>query len=132
MDLKGKRNSRIRAIQTLYNIELLDSTVAEALADASSGVDDDAKDLIVSVMNAQPRIDEIISSSLTNYSIDRLSYVDRAIIRVATFEMLNGLSPNIAINEALEITKVFSDCGDGKARAFNNKLLDTISKAIGD
>ena len=83
-------------------------------------------------MNAQSRIDEVISSSLTNYSLDRLSYVDRAIIRVATYEMMNGLSPSIAINEALEITKVFSDCGDGKARAFNNKLLDTISKAIGD
>ena len=97
MDLKGKRNSRIRAIQTLYNIELLDSTVEEALADASSVVDDDAKTLVVSVMNAQPRIDEVISSSLTNYSLDRLSYVDRAIIRVATYEMMNGLSPSIAI-----------------------------------
>ena len=56
--------------------------------------------------------------------------VDKAIIRLAVAEMLSGTDKKVAINEALEITKEFSDQGDHKATSFNNKLLDTISKNI--
>lgn len=131
MNKKERRNIRVRAIQTLYNMELLDITLDEALKDASDVINEDVKKLLVGVINAMPRIDEIIEKNLVNYTLDRLGFVDRSIIRVATLEMLEGLSPSIAIDEALEITKMFSDNGDGKAKAFNNKLLDNISKYLG-
>lgn len=131
MEAKNKRDSRIKAVQLLYNIELLGISVEEALEDVDV-METDTKTLINSIINGMARIDSIISSSLTNYTIDRLGFVDRAIVRVCTYEMMSGLAPEIAINEALEITKMFSDNGDGKAKAFNNKLLDTISKNIGD
>lgn len=76
------------------------------------------------------KIDELIVSSLTNYRLSRLSYVDRAIIRMATAELLNGLHKSIAINEALEIVKLYSDEGAGKSVAFVNKVLDTIANKI--
>ena len=76
------------------------------------------------------KIDELISSSLVNYRLSRLSYVDRAIIRMATAELLNGLAKTIVINEALEIVKLYSDEGEGKSVAFVNKVLDTIAKKI--
>jgi N utilization substance protein B len=76
-----------------------------------------------------PTIDHIISSCLTNYRINRLSYVDRAIIRLASYEMhVIKLEPEIAINEALNLTREFSMLEDEKQVKFNNKLLDTISK----
>jgi N utilization substance protein B len=76
-------------------------------------------------------IDEIISQCLTNYRIHRLSYVDRAIIRLSTYEMnILKLDPSISINEALNLTKEFSMLDDEKQVKFNNKLLDTISKYI--
>ena len=131
MNKKERRNIRVRAIQTLYNMELLDITLDEALKDASDVINEDVKKLLVGVINAMPRIDEIIEKNLVNYTLDRLGFVDRSIIRVATLEMLEGLSPSIPIDEALEITKMFSDNGDGKAKAFNNKLLDNISKYLG-
>ena len=138
MNKKERRNIRVRAIQTLYNMELLDITLDEALKDASDVINEDVKKLLVGVINADTslnipdfRSDEIIEKNLVNYTLDRLGFVDRSIIRVSTLEMLEGLSPSIAIDEALEITKMFSDNGDGKAKAFNNKLLDNISKYLG-
>ena len=37
---------------------------------------------------------------------------------------------NIIINEAVNITKIYSNLDDDKAKAFNNRLLDNISKYI--
>lgn len=76
------------------------------------------------------KIDNIISSSLVNYRINRLSYVDRAIIRMTTAEMMMGTPIAISINEALEIVKVYSDQGDGSNVRFVNRVLDNISKNI--
>lgn len=125
------RDSRIRAIQTLYNMELLDYSMDEALSNASE-VDTMSRDFVKGIIENLTKIDEIIKSNLTNYSLDRLGFVDRAIIRLATFEMMNGLAPSIAIDEAIEITKIFTDSGDGKAKAFNNRLLDNIAKSLGE
>ena len=45
--------------------------------------------------------------------------------------MLEGKEPRqVIINEALEITKEFSDLGDHKAVSFNNRLLDNIHKTL--
>ena len=72
----------------------------------------------------------MIKNSLVNYKINRLSYVDRAIIRMATAEMMMGTAVAVVINEALEIVKVYSDQGDGNAVRFINKVLDNVSKNI--
>lgn len=78
-------------------------------------------------------IDDIIESALTNYSLSRLSLVDRAILRLATFEMkFEDLPKEIAINEALILTKTYSNLDDNKQVKFNNKVLDTIAKVVFD
>jgi N utilization substance protein B len=83
------------------------------------------------VENNLEKIDEIIEKSLVNYSLSRLNKVDKAIIRLATAEMLDGKTPKkVIINEALEITKEYSDQGDHKATSFNNRLLENISKNL--
>ncbi len=76
-------------------------------------------------------IDEIICSSLVKYTIDRLSYVDRAIIRVAVAEMLIGtVAKNIIIDEALELTKELTSVDSDKQVKFNNRLLDSIAGKV--
>lgn len=83
------------------------------------------------VENNLSKIDSIIGNSLINYSLNRLNLVDKAIIRLATAELIEGsLDKRIIINEALEITKEFSDQGDHKAVSFNNRLLDNICKNL--
>ncbi len=76
-------------------------------------------------------IDEVISNNLTRYTIDRLNYVDLAIIRNAVYEMAyTKLPPEISINEAIILTKKFSNLDDDSAKRFNNKLLDNIRKSL--
>ena len=72
----------------------------------------------------------IIDENLKGWSFSRLNKVDKAILRLATYEMkfCQETPHKIIIDEAVELTKEFSDTGDGKARSFNNKVLDQISK----
>ena len=73
------------------------------------------------------KIDEIIVANLVNWKIKRLSFVDRAIIRFAVYELYYTDTPfEIVINEALNITRKFSDEGDDKTVGFTNKVLDNI------
>lgn len=82
------------------------------------------------IISLYPKIDEIISLSLKNYQIGRLNKVDLAIIRYATYEMLMSKTPyEIIINEAIVITKIYSDIKN-KEHKFNNKLLDNIKEYI--
>ena len=73
------------------------------------------------------KIDQIIVNNLVNWKINRLSYVDRAIIRFAVYELYYTQTPfEIVINEALNLTRKYSDEGDGKMVGFTNKVLDNI------
>lgn len=88
---------------------------------------EDALNVFFEVRQAYDELDSIISENLTNWNINRLNYVDLAIIRYAVFEMKHKeLAPEIAINEALEITKKYSNLEDDSAKKFNNRLLDNI------
>ena len=127
-----RRLARITAMQILYNADFMDLSIDEAIKKvASDKLDDNVVFFLNLVKDNLVKIDEIIENNLVNYHLNRLNYVDRAIIRLATAEMLEKSTPAvIIINEALDITKEFSDQGDNKAVAFNNKVLDTISKAL--
>lgn len=73
-------------------------------------------------------IDQIISDNLINWTIDRLNFVDKAIIRYAVYEMIYSTTPTeIIINEAINLTKELTNLDDDQAKGFNNRLLDNIA-----
>lgn len=77
------------------------------------------------------KIDQLIIDQLEGWSFSRLNKVDKAILRLAVYEMLEEMAPpKIVINEAIELTKNFTDIGDKKSPNFNNKLLDKIEKTL--
>ena len=118
-------------MQLLYNADFNNITIEEAIKNVSEeNKNSDIMNFLNMVNSNIDKIDELINKSIVNYSLDRLNMVDKAIIRLAVAEMLSGTDKKVAINEALEITKEFSDQGDHKATSFNNKLLDNISKNI--
>ncbi len=148
-DITTKTKVRVCAVLVLYNFDLqyddlrvyeeeeLHETTGFAVEEIfkkeiEQNRMSDIINIIEGVAENNGRINSIIIESLESYKIQRLSYVDRAIMRVATYELLQGVPKNIVINEAIDITKVFSEEGDGKARKFNNKLLDNISKKVGE
>jgi len=124
MENTSRMKSRRCAIEKLYSLEFNEPLNYE-------GVDDFAKELIDGVINNKEKIDEIISNCLFNYTIKRLNVVDLEIIRVATFELLDKkVASAVIINEAIELTKIYTNLDDDKAKAFNNKLLDNIKNYI--
>ena len=140
--LDNRSIARIQAMKIIYIADFNGISIDASLTMGKSGffndniagedpISEETIELLNYVTNNLEKIDGIIKETITNYSIDRLNLVDKAIIRVATGEMLlNKLDRRIIINEALEITKLYSDQGDHKATSFNNRLLDNISKKI--
>ncbi|MDR2350390.1 MAG: transcription antitermination factor NusB [Deltaproteobacteria bacterium] len=70
-------------------------------------------------------IDDDISGVLLNWRLERLSKVDKALIRLAYYEMRHreDIPPRVSLNEALELAK---DFGDNDSRAFVNGILDKL------
>ena len=89
-------------------------------------------ELVEGVLAHQQELDELIEANLKGWSFSRLNKVDRAILRLAVYAMkfCQETPHKIIMDEAVELTKEFSDTGDGKARSFNNKVLDQISKHL--
>lgn len=82
--------------------------------------------LIYGVKKNQKDIDLLINKYLSNWTLDRLSLVDQAILEVATYEiMYTDIDIKIAINEAVELAKKYSD---DKVKSMINACLDKIAK----
>ena len=125
-------DARVLAMQILYTTDL-NATSKEKALESYENLDQKAIDFVNLVNDNLDKIDFVISVCLKNYTINRLNLVDKAIIRLATAEFIEGKNDKrIIINEALELTKEFSDQGDHKAVSFNNKLLDNISVRVKD
>ena len=122
-----RRDDRISCMELLFSYDMNNEYI---YVNPSDDYSDFATELVNYVFTNLEKIDEVISDSLVNYRIGRLSFVDRAIIRCATAEMMMETPKAIVINEALEIVKVYSDQGDGKAVKFINRVLDNISKNL--
>ncbi|MDY0210562.1 MAG: transcription antitermination protein NusB [Acholeplasma sp.] len=121
---KTRHELRVEAMHLLYQKDLREAFVVEPFKVGF--------DLYQGVMDHLAEIDQLIKDNLFNYSLERLSFVDRAIIRLAVYELKYTDTPNpIVINEAVKLTKSFSNLDDEKQSAFTNRLLDTIAKRLG-
>ena len=93
--------------------------------------DEEVNFTIKKVQENYERLDAILEKNLSGWTIDRLNYVDLAIIRYATYEMIESDTPmRIIINEALEITKKYSNLDDDQEKKFNNRVLQNIKEYL--
>ena len=119
---------RIELMNQLYQYDLYQS---EKLPFIPSFEDENVQTIYQEMMSVIKNIDEIIEKHLFDYSLHRLNFVDRAIIRLATFELkYTDIEKQIIINEAVELTKTYSNLDDEKQHKFTNRLLDNIAKTI--
>jgi len=81
--------------------------------------------LVEGVTTHQKEIDAIIKTHVEHWSPDRLSIVDRNILRFAIYEMLylNDVPHKVSIDEAIEISKIY---GSENSGAFVNGILDHV------
>ena len=82
------------------------------------------RDVVNGVLEHLDDIDSIITKYLENWDLDRLGKTDKAILRLAAFEMLYYDTPKVVvINEAIELAKKYSD---EKIVKLINAVLDKI------
>lgn len=118
------------ALQFLYQADL----VSKPLSESDDFLRDEERDpetrrfaqrLITGTLDGKEEIDEAIQQVAQNWNISRMAVVDRNVLRLATYELLNcqDIPPKVAINEAIEIGKRYSTQNSG---AFINGILDRI------
>lgn len=94
---------------------------------ASPSVRRFAEEIFHGVGARQVEIDTILQENLQHWSLARLAVVDRAILRMAVWEMLDRTGAPLAtvINEAIEIARGYSEA---KSPAFINGVLDAVAR----
>lgn len=123
-----RRNKRIELMQALYQYDLYQSDKLEFNAIFEN---EDNTLTYNEIVEQIRKIDQIIETHLYEYSLYRLAFLDRAIIRLAVYELISSdLAKQIIIDEAIELTKIYSNLDDGKQHRFTNKVLDNIAKTI--
>ena len=134
--MKRKRSREI-AMELLFSMEISKNSYEETIECFVEDYEMDLKtidleyikEVMKSVVDHKEEIDEIIKNSLINWTIDRVSKVNLTIVRLAISEMLyiNDVPDVVAINEAIELTKKYSD---DKSVSFVNGALDKAFKKI--
>ena len=126
-----RRTAREKALQALFQIDLIKAEVQEALDSVmEDGKKDEYLDFLVtgSIENLE-KIDEILKDNLENWTIERLSNIARNILRIATFEMLKStdVPVNVVMDEAIELAKAF---GDDQSSKFVNAVLSKVKTSL--
>lgn len=85
-----------------------------------------ADELVDAILLKKESIDQTLAQVVDNFSPERIDPVDRAILRMGTYEILHtDTPPKVAINEAIELAKRF---GTTDSKRFVNGVLDRITK----
>jgi N utilization substance protein B len=124
----SRRQARETALQCLYQMEMAKISMEEALQNLDlTEINEYTHILVKGVSEHQNHIDDIIRPLLKGWKLERLSCIDRTILRIGAFEIMymEDIPDAVAIDEAVELAKVF---GDEKSRKFVNGVLSSIMK----
>jgi N utilization substance protein B len=112
--MAARTKARKRAVDVLYEADVRGrdrvGLLSERVADGNPPVPDHAVRLVEGVAENHARIDELIETHTAGWSLDRLPDVDRAILRMATYELLwvDDVPDAVVIDEAVELAKALS------------------------
>ena len=129
-----RRKSRELALQSLYLSEMSGLPALQALVMLREHFEADrkaypyAEELVQGVTEHWQDINTLLQDNAENWRTDRMSIVDRNIMRVAILELWykEDVPASVAINEAIEVAKRYSTEDAG---SFINGILDAVSKA---
>ncbi|VAX22624.1 hypothetical protein MNBD_NITROSPINAE01-337 [hydrothermal vent metagenome] len=130
-----RHRSREAALKILYQADLRGETdYSELLDDYWSENENEnvdrhfAESIIRGVAENISKIDETIKTVSENWDVERLGFIERALLRMAIYELLftPDTPDNVAIDEAIELAKAYCD---KKSAGFVNGILDRAMKA---
>ena len=131
--MSSRRQSRIVAMQMLYQIQLIDAPVPIVIERfwQSQDTSVDLRPFVVQLVEGTTAhletIDTVLQNTSKNWKLHRMPVVDLSILRCATYEILyvSDIDAATSINEAIEIAKSYSTPDSPK---FINGVLDGIRK----
>ena len=131
--MSPRRQSRIVAMQILYQIQLTAAPVPIVMEQFWQSQDTSAKlrpfvvQLVEGTTAHLDAIDAVLQNTSENWKLHRMPVVDLSILRCATYEILylSDIDPATSINEAIEIAKSYSTPDSSK---FINGVLDSTQK----
>jgi transcription antitermination protein NusB len=130
----GRRSARREAVFILYQQDLLGLTADLAMKRMRRGpvaqVDDYARKLVYGVDLHRKELDEQLSRHITGWNLQRLGILERAILRVAAYELVweNETPGAVVINEAVTLAKRFCSA---EAGSFVNGVLAALAGSQG-
>jgi transcription antitermination protein NusB len=140
--MANRHLSRSVVLQTLFEwdfMKLSHEAASEALsrniAEFATGMGDEVfmKNLAEGVVAKQTDLDKIITKAAPEWPLEKISNVDRNVLRLGLYELLfsarNEVPPKVAINEAIELAKTYGGENSGK---FVNGVLGAVYKEIGE
>lgn len=128
-----RRRAREIALEILYQVEVGGSTADEVLAlrqwERKQQIPDFTFRLVKGVSKNKTAIDRFIENSVENWKLERLSIIDKNIIRISIYEMIHekDIPFSVSINESVELAKKFGTMDSGK---FVNGVLGKIAQDI--
>ncbi len=135
--LRPESKARARALQLLYARELRPEESIRVLADAAVGlcrrgggpIVERAEELANAIVSDIESLDRQAADAAENWRLNRLSIVDRNILRLGIWELqATPLPPKVAIDEAVRLAHWF---GGEKSPGFVNGVLDGVARSLG-
>lgn len=123
----SRRKERIALMSLFYELDIKDSLDEDGKQ--GKNFSEFSREIFDMYKKHKKEIDDMISSSLKNWTISSISKVDLSILRLCVCELMyiESVPKKVAINEALEIAKVYST---DKSHKFINAVIKLVMEKI--
>lgn len=131
----NRRTLREKTIQALFQIDMTGVHPEKAVKNVMDAGEDDEPwsekdraflhEMTAGTVEKQEEVDRVVSRYLKGWTLSRLSYVDRAILRLGAYELLyrDDIPGKVSVNEAIEMVKTFST---DESKQYINGVLSNI------
>lgn len=131
--MAARTKARKRALDILFEADQRGANVSQVLGDRvtlsgrETALPEYAVEIVSGVVAHWTEIQEIIQSASAEWTIDRMPAVDRALLRIAVWEILfnNDVPVSVAIDEAIELA---TDLSTDDSPSFINGVLGTVAR----
>lgn len=124
-----RREARERALALLYEMDVRDERLEDALAALPTALDAYVIGLLEGIESCRDDLDELIQRHAEHWSLSRMAVIDRNVLRLAAYEL--GYRPEVSaatvITEAVELAKQYSTDESGR---FVNGVLGALAAEL--
>lgn len=127
--MTGRRDARERAVQLVYEAEQRDLDHRELVAEQVVEPDPYTRDLVEGVGGDLASIDALLSRFATDWPLERMAAMDRAVLRVGVYELCHRpeVPTAVVLNEAVELANAYATDDSGR---FVNGVLAAIAREV--